>query len=98
MNGNGFERIDIATTRAQFGKLCDSPSSVAKGHIGTCEKREARIGALYCIGGVNHGCLSSPSSSQSVLIHGIEPQRSAARRLCRDWPKEVTGSLGPVPP
>src|SRR2546429_689637 len=23
MNGNGFERIDITATRAQFGKLCD---------------------------------------------------------------------------
>jgi len=41
-SGNGFPRhIDIATTRAQFGKLCANPRSVAKGTFGICEKREA---------------------------------------------------------
>src|SRR6266446_6655075 len=69
-SGNRFEHIDIATTRAQFGKLCANPRSVAKGNFGICEKREARIGALSFIGIFGHGV--SPvrerrSESESIV-------------------------------
>src|SRR6267154_6602862 len=97
MNGNGFERIDIATTRAQFGKLCDSPSSVAKGDFGICEKREARIGALYCVGSLNHGCLQSVR----VAIRPNPLYRTAARRIQTfvPWIAERGNWLsGPGPP
>jgi len=39
-NGNGFERIDITTTRAQFGNLPANARSVAKANFGIREERE----------------------------------------------------------
>ncbi len=78
VTGNRFERIDIATTRAQFGKLCANPRSITKGNFGIREKREPWIGAPYCLGTIGHGV-----SLQSVNVAICENPlyRTAARHI-----------------
>src|SRR6266849_5320968 len=77
VTGNRFERIDIATTRAQFGKLCANPRSIAEGNFGICEKREPRIGAPHCIGTISHGV--SPVRERRNSANPL--YRTAARRV-----------------
>ena len=54
-NGNGFERIDIATMRAQFGSLRPNARSVVKDNFCFREKREARMGTPHRVGSFSHG-------------------------------------------
>jgi len=65
-NGNGFERIDITTTRAQFGNLPANARSVAKANFGIREEREPRICARCFIGTFSHGVSPGARTPQFV--------------------------------
>ena len=45
-NGNRLERSEIATSRAQFHKLCANQGFVFQSNFGIGKEREARIGTL----------------------------------------------------
>jgi hypothetical protein len=53
-DGKGLERMEVAATRAQLGKLPQNQRAVAQRSFGVRENLEARMGALYCIGSLSH--------------------------------------------
>src|SRR5260370_11609589 len=75
-NGNGFERIDIATTQAQFVKLSANPRSGAKGNFGICKKREPRIATPYNVRSFSHGL--SPVRERRNSCESIVFNRNAS--------------------
>src|SRR5882672_12602213 len=65
VTGNRFKRINITTTRTQFGNLCVNACPIAKRNFGIREKRKPGVGALHCVGTVSHGV--PPGTSQILL-------------------------------
>src|ERR1700730_2397257 len=90
-SGNACERIDIATTRAQFGNLCANPRSVAKSNFGIREKREPWIGAPYRIGTISHDLSPVREHRNSASPLYRTTVRHIQAFVSSGSPKEITG-------